>query len=133
MASNNTKETFTLKEIIALAGLSENSVKRRIAKLGIKSCGKISVIPRGVTNLYSKEDAERILEIPRQRIGPRKAAVYYRVSVLDGPFWIVKHAGLGIAEARRYGRDFIAIGMKVRITGSNGKVIYMREKKNESA
>lgn len=89
--------------------------------------------PRGVTNLYSKEDAERILEIPRQRIGPRKAAVYYRVSVLDGPFWIVKHAGLGIAEARRYGRDFIAIGMKVRITGSNGKTIYMRERKNENA
>lgn len=112
----------------------KNSVKRRMAKLGIKSCGKIPVIPHGITKLYSKEDAERIIAIPRQRGGPaRKSSVFYRVSVQNGPVWIVKHAGLKIAEARRYGRDFMTLGMKVRLTGSDGKVIYMRERKNESA
>lgn len=126
MESDNEKKTFTLKEIMEAAGLSENSVKRRMAKLGIKSCGKIPVIPHGITKLYSKEDAERIIAIPRQRGGPaRKSSVFYRVSVLDGPFWIVKHAGLTISQAKTYGRDFKLSGMRVRITGSQGKRIYL--------
>lgn len=125
MESNNKKETFTLKEIMKVSGLSENSVKRRMAKLGVKSCGKIPAFPHGTTKLYSKEDAKRIFSIPRQKAGPKKEPVYYRVSVLDGPFWIVKHAGLTISQAKTYGRDFKLSGMRVRITGSQGKRIYL--------
>lgn len=132
------KEALTLSEIVSLSGLSLNSVKRRIGKIGIKPCGKIQLNPHGKAFIYTNEDAKKILSVPRFRSGKNekskkpKTEIFYRVSVQNGPVWIVKHAGLGIAEARRYGRDFMTLGMKVRLTGSDGKVIYMRERKNES-
>lgn len=129
---------LTLKEICRISGLSLNSVKRRIERLGIKPCGKARTHPHGSANLYQKEDADKICSLPRQRERAenkrtKKAAVYYRVSVLDGPCWYVKHAGLGITAARKYGRGFLSLGLKVRITGSDGKVFYLRNRKNESA
>lgn len=53
----------------------------------------------------------------------RKHQVFYRVSKHDGSRWLVIHAGLGIAEAKRYGRELSLLGISARITGSNGKRI----------
>lgn len=97
--------------------------------LGIEPCGKMQLHPHGKACLYKNEDVRKILAVPRRRhIRNRKNSkteIFYRVSVQDGLAWYVKHAGLGFSEAKELAVMYKSNGINSRITGSNGKRVYL--------
>ncbi len=81
------KELYSMKEIIELVKLNKKTVTKKIGQLKIKPAGK-----EGNRRLYSAEDVERIKNHKPLPYNPK--TLFYRVSVLEGNFWIVKDAGL---------------------------------------
>lgn len=116
------KNELTLKEIVFISGLSINSLKRRMKVLGIKPCRKMQLHPHGKACLYKNEDVRKILSVPRQHRNPK---IFYRVSVQNGFTWYVKHAGLEFCKAKELAAIYKSNGINSRITGSNGKRIYI--------
>lgn len=103
------RDMMTLSEIAESSGMSETSVRRRIAAMGIKPCASGPASNgKGSRMFYSMTDAERI------KASPVHAGTYYRVSVLKGGRWIVTGAGLTLSRARRMADRYAAAGVDAR-------------------
>ena len=86
------KDVYSMDEIVEMLKVNKKTVTKKIGQLKIKPVGK-----EGNKKLYSAEDVKRIKNHNSMPYNPGTA--FYRVSVLQGNFWIVKNAGLTKKQA----------------------------------
>lgn len=86
------KNLYSMKEIIELLKLNQKTIAKKIEHLKIQPCGK-----QGNKLFYSAEDVQRIKNYKPMPYNPKTK--FYRVSILEGNFWVVKNAGLTKKQA----------------------------------
>lgn len=96
---DESKKLYSMNEIVDLLKLNKKTVTKKIGQLKIKPEGK-----EGNKRLYSAEDVEKIKNHKPLPYNPK--TLFYRVSVLEGNFWIVKNAGLTKKQAEEKVRSY---------------------------